>query len=469
MSINKTMGSSTDAQRYDGALIAELNHVLADKADKNRVIFIHLTGNHGWYCYRYPEEYGIFNNPLEVSVFGGLALQDMHDRLNCYDNSVVYNDYVVASLLESTRRNTHVSGFVYFADHADAVFDKLGHNSSNFVYGMTRIPLIFWLSEEYKARYPEKYAALGSNIDKLFSNDDIYDTLIGLFNIETDRYQAVNDLASTQYVLEDKDAYTLHGRILYTDKENYLHHQKASAAAIAASNRTGRVIPKSVNTLGKLADIWRQGYRGIEVYVMANEPGGLQPVLPEVGIGSNPTTLEDLLAAVPNAQMQKVLINLSGVSERNRQQASKYLKTLDSAFDLKDRAVLETDASGEALNTLSQDGWHVSYIIPAAEIAAVLDSSDENRLQAQAAKLVQQIEDQIERHQISAISFDAKYFSFVKSHIEPQLSTGLFYHVKELSNRLYHPGFYWNLSQQDYYADDKVKTISAPHRSPFDL
>ena len=182
ISLNKSVGKRSTTQNYDGKLISEVNNILSKDNNKNKVIFVHLMGNHGDYCSRYPDEYRKFNEKLKVSEFGKLStVNNIARRINCYDNSVLYNDYVVSSLLKSLQKLDSIAAFLYFSDHADDVIGQLGHNSGNFTYHMTQIPLTVWLSEKYKNRYQDKYNILLSHKNVLYPNDFIYDTLIGMF------------------------------------------------------------------------------------------------------------------------------------------------------------------------------------------------------------------------------------------------------------------------------------------------
>ena len=56
----------------------------------------------------------------------------------------------------------------------------------------------------------------------MFGNDLLYDTLIGLFNIQTNKYDSMYDLTSKAYSLPTKSAYVLHTQQLYASSTNYL-------------------------------------------------------------------------------------------------------------------------------------------------------------------------------------------------------------------------------------------------------
>ena len=85
--------------------------------------------------------------------------------------------------------------------------------------------------------------------------------------IRTKRHQPVNDLSSWQYSLPESNAYTLHGKIPYSDKKNYLYQQKKNIHSLLNANQSLRVIPHRVNSIGNLKDVWLDGYRAFEIDV----------------------------------------------------------------------------------------------------------------------------------------------------------------------------------------------------------
>ena len=112
---------------------------------------------------------------LELSANKPLA-----KNINCYDNSVLYNDFVIASLLKTLRSKNGISSLIYLSDHPEDVFSEFGHNSDKFTFPMTQIPLLMWFSEAYRHTYADKFFAMEQNSEALFGNDFLYDSLIGI-------------------------------------------------------------------------------------------------------------------------------------------------------------------------------------------------------------------------------------------------------------------------------------------------
>lgn len=259
IALNHTIGCNVSTQQYDEALLKPLKEILSQKTSKNRVIFIHLMGSHSVYGSRYPEDkFSIFTQDLNPNVFGKSA--SINQELNRYDNTIVYNDYLVSSILKELQALKGVSTFLYLSDHADDIDRDLGHSKDRFTYEMTEIPFISWFSKAYIKKYPKKYHNFLNNKDKLFSNDMLYDTLIGLFNIETKEYNAKYDLSSKAYNLNPKDALVMHGKRHYTESRNYIYWQKENIKYLKEHNLMDTVIPCNISTLGTTHQVVESGF-----------------------------------------------------------------------------------------------------------------------------------------------------------------------------------------------------------------
>ena len=211
-------GPSLDkAQKFDGVLVKEVEKILSKKTNKkNRVIFVHLMGNHFDYCLRYPRKFSYFDKGRDNNK-RSFECEDM-GFLDCYDNSVRYNDFVVNGLLEALKKQAGKKGFFYFSDHGEDVCGAGEKRSLQFLNkNMLNIPFLAWFSEEYRNSYPERYGILKNNRDRIFSNDLIFDTLVGLFGIKTERYNKAFDLSSKDYSLTKNTALVIEGKLKYTE------------------------------------------------------------------------------------------------------------------------------------------------------------------------------------------------------------------------------------------------------------
>ncbi|WP_430460501.1 sulfatase-like hydrolase/transferase [Thalassolituus sp. LLYu03] len=210
----------------DGVLLPLIEQALQSQTDdSSRVIFVHLMGNHTDYCERYPDEFKKYTissvDAFMMHIFkGGLG-----HSIECYDNSVLYNDFVISSIisdLKTTLGESGVGGLLYFADHSDDVVRGVGHSTANYSTAMVESPAIVWLSDGYKTQYAEQFSALKNNQTQLFSNDFIFDSIVGLTGTRIAADGAANtvycpscDLMSSSYSLPAGEAKTMHGKLAY--------------------------------------------------------------------------------------------------------------------------------------------------------------------------------------------------------------------------------------------------------------
>ena len=253
---------------YDATTADVLKRYLEHKSDKNRLFVIHLYGNHFRYKDRYPKDFARFDAtyPYMIGTDDPFILSEYTD----YDNSVYYNDYVLDRILQVVRDYGGVACFMHFADHAEDIVRHKGHTAQDggFTFHMIHIPLTFWCSEDYKKRYPKKYDILRSHRSKLFSNDLVYDTLVGISGINTDRYEPRYDLSSPHYRLTPQEARTLMGKIKYADPKNFYFWERANSEKLQKVNILKNLIIKNSDTAGKIADGLRLGYRAFHLQVV---------------------------------------------------------------------------------------------------------------------------------------------------------------------------------------------------------
>lgn len=192
------MGRTTDL--YDESLVKELSRA---GINNKTLLIVHFMGCHGGYNSRYPYDKAIFGRA---------------DDVECYDNAVHYNDWVMENLYDKLKSVPNFKGLVYFSDHGEAVEEKLGHNSDQFRPVMAKIPLYMIFSAAYKQEHSDRYQNLLQSVDKTFTNDLIYDTMLGIMGIHYQGHdERQNDLTSPYYDSNMDRFKTLYGKINIKD------------------------------------------------------------------------------------------------------------------------------------------------------------------------------------------------------------------------------------------------------------
>ena len=176
-----------NARQYDGDVLAPFNKALADAAPR-KLIIVHLLGTHMSYKYRYPAEFEQFTDRKGVPSW---VTDDQLPTYNSYDNAVLYNDFVISSLIEQFSA-TKPNGFLlYLSDHGEAVFDSptdtvLGRSEGKPTAPMYTIPFMLWTSPQWQAANPANYSAA---LSRPYSSANLIHTwadLAGLHSAELD-------------------------------------------------------------------------------------------------------------------------------------------------------------------------------------------------------------------------------------------------------------------------------------------
>ena len=138
-------------QEYDEILLNGLKEEISG-CGKNKVLAVLHTGtSHGpAYSTMYPPEFEVFK-PVCTKV--ELEKCPEAELYNAYDNTIVYTDYILHSLIEELKSiKDYRIAMIYISDHGES----LGENSL-YMHGMDRkfapkqqyeIPFIVWLGDE---------------------------------------------------------------------------------------------------------------------------------------------------------------------------------------------------------------------------------------------------------------------------------------------------------------------------------
>jgi len=186
--------------QYDENLIDFLDEV---NPEVNNLVVLHLKGSHFNFENRFPKD----------ARQWGKAGDD--DDITNYKNSLHYTDSVLRRFYEYGRKRLNMQAMVYFSDHG-CVPDR--HRLPNFGgFGDTRIPLMVWISDEYKTRHPQRADALLTNKNLYWTNDLAYELICGIMDIKSNHFNEYNSLASHKYRYTRNMLVAMGGKIKISD------------------------------------------------------------------------------------------------------------------------------------------------------------------------------------------------------------------------------------------------------------
>lgn len=164
---------------------------IAPSSEKKRSLYVVYTeGSHFPYNERYPKEWSKFKPDNHSSY----PPENPSEKLiNAYDNSILYMDFLLGSLIERLKEKRAV---IFFSgDHGELFGENglYGRNDNPTFNG--RKPLIFiWLSDKYIQTSPGIMKNIESWKESIISHDYIFHTALGLGSIISPHYKPNMDL-----------------------------------------------------------------------------------------------------------------------------------------------------------------------------------------------------------------------------------------------------------------------------------
>lgn len=191
--------SREDTGILDEELFPLIDEAKAQRSPDHNFFVLHLMGGHGLYYNRYP--YNGYHRFTASDIKLDIA---EHLRLTVaeYDNALLYNDYIVSSIIDKFRDDEAL--IVYVPDHAEAVYEEgfAGHIEENPNRHMIEIPMIVWASKSFKAKHPETWERICGAVDRPYETDDLIHTLLDLADVATADYRPAKSVVNENFDAE---------------------------------------------------------------------------------------------------------------------------------------------------------------------------------------------------------------------------------------------------------------------------
>ena len=182
---------------YDDILLDGLSDVL-DGIKKDTLIVLHAMGSHGpSYYKRYPKEMEQFKPSCQNDDLQECSQDEI---INAYDNTILYTDYLVSSVIDilKTKHNLQTE-MLFVSDHGESLGEhNIYLHSLPFKFApkeQKEIPMILWLSDDVKQNMHINSACLAEKAaNDAFSHDNYSHTLMGLLDINSTVYKEDLDI-----------------------------------------------------------------------------------------------------------------------------------------------------------------------------------------------------------------------------------------------------------------------------------
>lgn len=192
--------SDVGRPQNDLDLLKPMNEVIENSPNNKVFIVLHTYGSHFEYRKRYPSDMAYFTPDVNSMA----NRKNRAQLMNAYDNSIRYTDALLDSVIGVLDNLDVPAAMVYMSDHGEDIFDddreRFLHSSPTPTVHQIHVPMIVWLSEEFRERHPAIEEALIANRDKnIASTSSLFHTVLDLTGIKTPFYDASYSVASKSF------------------------------------------------------------------------------------------------------------------------------------------------------------------------------------------------------------------------------------------------------------------------------
>lgn len=194
---NSDMNPVCDIECRDIGMLTNLQDYIENHPTGDIFIILHQMGNHGpAYYKRYPDEFERFTPTCESNQLEQCSLEEIS---NTYDNVLVYTDYFLSETIGLLKQydNQFETALLYVSDHGES----LGENNL-YLHGLpymiapeaqTHVPMIMWFGSSYEIE-EINLPKLKASISNQYTHDNLFHTVLGLFEVRTGVYDADLDI-----------------------------------------------------------------------------------------------------------------------------------------------------------------------------------------------------------------------------------------------------------------------------------
>lgn len=169
----------------DKAVVTTIDSL--SKVHDKLFVICQFVGNHSYYT-NYEPEFDIYHpNSNDPGV--GYTEEAL---TNAYDNTTLYTDYILSSIMEISNRDNARSSVLFVSDHGEIVCEGGGGHGGNCspIKDEYHVPMIFWFSDEYAKSWPEKLKNARDHKLSKINGDVVFYSACAMADIQIDSIYA---------------------------------------------------------------------------------------------------------------------------------------------------------------------------------------------------------------------------------------------------------------------------------------
>jgi lipid A ethanolaminephosphotransferase len=169
-----------------------------DNLDKDTVLVLHQMGSHGpEYFKRYPKAFEKFTPVCESNALNNCTRESI---VNGYDNTLLYTDHVLSSLIDilRSRQDKVDTAMLYLSDHGESLgeYNLFLHGTPYMLAPdqQKHVPMFAWFSDGYQQSFAVDSQCMEKQRATPLSQDNLFHSMLGLLQVNTREYRPALDM-----------------------------------------------------------------------------------------------------------------------------------------------------------------------------------------------------------------------------------------------------------------------------------
>lgn len=175
-------------EAFDMAMLQAMDDMIAH-ADEDIFVVLHQKGSHGpAYYLRTPTSFRQFE---PICMTGELNRCRQDEIRNAYDNTILYTDYFLSSLIDKLQdfSQDYNTAMIYMSDHGESLGEK-----NLYLHGLPyliapdqqkHVPFVMWMSDDFKRQQRVAKPCLQARHDADFTHDNLFHSILDILDIHT--------------------------------------------------------------------------------------------------------------------------------------------------------------------------------------------------------------------------------------------------------------------------------------------
>lgn len=183
----------------DAAMLEDIDPEMAAMKAGDKLMVFHIIGSHGpTYYQRYPDDFRAFTPDCPRSDIENCSSEEL---VNSYDNSIRYTDYIISQMIAKLQSlsSDYNTSLLYVSDHGESLGENgLYLHGAPYVFApsqQTHVPMFMWMAKQTaESKNIDTSCVSDTAQNDAYSQDNLFSTVLGLFDVSTSLYQADHDI-----------------------------------------------------------------------------------------------------------------------------------------------------------------------------------------------------------------------------------------------------------------------------------